>query len=102
MPKCRTHRGHSLLELCVALGIASLLAAASIPAFQGTVRASAVRSAAHEMFAAVQQTRNSSITENRPATLCLADLAGNCLSADTGRARAWISYLESPDGRQAL
>jgi Tfp pilus assembly protein FimT len=86
----------------MALGIVSLLATASIPAFQGTVRASAVRSAAHELFAAVQQTRSSSIAENRPAMLCLVDFAGNCLSASGSRAQAWRSYLDTPDGRQAL
>jgi type IV fimbrial biogenesis protein FimT len=102
MTKRRTLHGHTLLELCMALGIVSLLAAASIPAFQGTVRASAVRSAAHELYAAVQQTRNSSIAENRPAMLCLVDSAGNCLSASGSRAHAWSSYLDAPEGRQAL
>jgi len=92
-------RGVTLIELCAGLAVVAVLAGLAIPQFRADLRASAVRGAAFELLAGLQQARAASIVEGRTGVLCLADAAGNCLP-DGAQAQAWRAFLEV-NGRPA-
>jgi prepilin-type N-terminal cleavage/methylation domain-containing protein len=94
--------GFTLPELCVALALVGVLVSAAIPAFREAWRATAVRTAAFELLAAVQQTRSSAIAANLPAVFCLVDFAGNCLASGGDGARGWRVFVPGADSSQAL
>jgi type IV fimbrial biogenesis protein FimT len=89
----RNASGITLLELCFGLAIVAILAGLAAPGFKASLRAGAVRSAAFEVMAGIQQTRADSIVHSRTGVWCLADAADRCLSADAP-ADAWRSFLE--------
>jgi type IV fimbrial biogenesis protein FimT len=88
------NRGVTLLELCVALAVVAVLAGLAAPGFQGSLRASAVRTASYALMAGIQHTRASAIVEARPGVLCGSDAAGRCLSG-AAPAYAWRAFLEA-------
>jgi type IV fimbrial biogenesis protein FimT len=90
--KSRHVSGVTLLELLAGLAIVSVLAGMAAPGFLASLRAAAVRSAAYELMADLQQTRANSILESRPGVLCPSEGAG-CLGANVP-ARGWQSFLE--------
>lgn len=87
-------KGVTLLELCFGLALVAVLAGLAAPGFHASLRAGAIRTAAYELMAGVQQTRANSIVESRPGVLCASDPAGRCLPADAP-AYAWSSFLEA-------
>jgi type IV fimbrial biogenesis protein FimT len=96
----RAHGGVTLLELLFSLGLLALLAGLAAPGFRVSLRESAVRSAAFDLAAGLEQTRAHAILESRPALLCPADSSGNCLAS--GAAAGWRAFLEVGSARQAL
>lgn len=92
--------GVTLLELLFSLGLLALLAGLAAPGFRASLRESAVRSAAFELAAGLEQTRAHAILESRPALLCAADSSGNCLA--TGAAAGWRSFLQVGSAREEL
>ena len=56
-------RGVTLLELCAGLAVVAILAGLATPGFRASLRAAAVRTAAYDLMAGVQQTRASAIVE---------------------------------------
>jgi type II secretion system protein H len=84
--------GFTLLELLCGLAIVAVLAGMAAPGLVASVRAAAVRSAAYELMAGLQQARASSIMESRPGVLCPTHGAG-CLGPDVPSG-AWMSFLE--------
>jgi Tfp pilus assembly protein FimT len=88
----RHDTGISLLELLVGLAIVAVLTGMATPGFLASLRAAAVRTAAYELMAGLQQARADSILESRPGVLCPSDGA-DCLGANVP-ARAWMSFLE--------
>lgn len=84
--------GFTLVELLFATSLLALLAGLAVPGLRSSLRASAVRAAAFELAAGLQQTRATSILESRPALLCLTDSSGNCIG--TGPAAGWRTFLE--------
>jgi type II secretion system protein H len=88
----RHDSGFTLLELLVGLAIVAMLAGMAAPGFLASLRATAVRTAAYELMAGVQQARANSILESRPGVLCPSEGSG-CLGANVP-ARAWVSFLE--------
>ena len=93
-------RGVTLIELCVGLAVVATLTGLALPQFRADLRANAVRGAAFELLAGLQQARAASIVEGRTGVLCLGDAAGSCLP-DGAEASAWRAFLEV-DGRPAL
>ncbi len=94
-------RGVTLIELLFSLGLLALLAGLAAPGFRASLRAAAVRSATFELAVGVQQIRADSILESRPAVLCAADSAGNCLAAGSDGA-GWRAFLEDGPLRREL
>lgn len=84
--------GATLLELLAGLAIVGVLAGMAAPGFLASWRAAAVRSAAYDLMAGLQQTRANSILESRPGVLCPSNGSG-CLSANVP-AGEWQSFLE--------
>ena len=101
MASHHAHRGVTLLELLLCLGLLALLAGLAAPGFQASLRASAVRAATFEVAVGVQRTRADSILSARPGLLCPADSAGNCLAAGS-RASGWRAFLEDGPARVQL
>lgn len=95
------NRGFSLLELCVGLAVVALLAGASAPSFRDSLRAAAVRTAAHELMTALQQVRGTAIVESRPGVLCLADAAGVC-GLSEGPVAGWRAFIEIGAGDRTV
>jgi type IV fimbrial biogenesis protein FimT len=93
----RNHCGLTLLELCFGLAIVAVLAGLAAPGFQSSLRAGAVRSAAFEVMAGIQQTRADAIVHSRTGVWCLASAEDRCLSAGSP-AGAWSSFLEGEPG----
>ena len=89
-----SQRGITLLELCIGLALVAVLAGLAAPGFQASLRAGAIRTAAYELMAGVQQARADSIVESRAGVLCASDPAGRCLSADAP-SHAWSAFLEA-------
>lgn len=88
-----TDKGVTLIELCFGLALVAVLAGLAVPGFHAALRAAAIRTAAYELMAGVQQSRASSIVESRAGVLCASDPAGRCLPAHTA-AYAWRAFLE--------
>jgi type IV fimbrial biogenesis protein FimT len=89
----RNDSGVTLLELCFGLAIVAILAGLAAPGFQSSLRTAAVRSAAFEVMAGIQQTRADAIVHSRTGVWCLASAAYTCLSGSSP-AGAWRSFLE--------
>jgi type IV fimbrial biogenesis protein FimT len=89
----RKNRGLTLLELCIAMALAALLASLAVPTFRAAARNAAVRSAFFELAAGLQLTRASSIVQARRGVFCLSRSAGGGCLGD-GSANAWTAYLE--------
>lgn len=95
------HRGITLIELLFALALLALLAALSVPGFRTTMRNAAVRGAAFELLAGLQQTRAQAILESRTAELCPADMSGTCLPSSAA-ASAWRAYVQGGTPESAV
>ena len=91
--------GVTLVELCFALLVAAMLAGLAAPAFRSALRAAAVRSAAYELMADLQQARGSAILEGRSAVLCLAGTEG--CDGPPAPAGGWRAFIDSA-GRPRL
>src|SRR4051812_46764335 len=85
--------GHTLIELCLGVTLMAVIAGLAVPWFRASLRAAAVRSAAFELAAGLQQARATSILEARTAVFCLSDATGKCL-AGMDSSIAWAAYLE--------
>ena len=95
------NRGVTLIELCFALAVVAVLASLAAPGFRSALRESAVRSAAYDLMAGLQQTRGSSILEGRAGVLCLTDAAGFCRASPAGAWRAYLVPSAIPGGISA-
>jgi type IV fimbrial biogenesis protein FimT len=96
--------GFTLFELLVGLAIVAILAAMAAPGFLATMRATAVRAAAYDLMAGLQQARANAILESRAGVLCPSDGDDDdagCLGANVP-ARAWMSFLEVAGSRREL
>ena len=97
----RKNRGLTLLELCIAMALAALLATLAVPTFRAASRSAAIRSAFFELAAGLQLTRASSIVQARQAVLCLSASAGSSCLRD-GSSGAWTAFLEVDGVSQPL
>jgi type IV fimbrial biogenesis protein FimT len=95
--------GFTLFELLVGLAIVAILAGMAAPGFLASMRATAVRAAAYDLMAGLQQARANAILESRPGVLCLSHDAdsADCLGANVP-AGAWMSFLEVAGSRREL
>jgi len=89
-------RGVTLIELCFGMAIAAAIVGMAAPGFQSSLRATAVRTAAFDLLAGLQQTRGNTILESRTLDLCPSDSAGECLAA--GRPSPFWRGPPDPDG----
>jgi type IV fimbrial biogenesis protein FimT len=94
----RQCRGVTLFELLFGLAIVATLTGFALPSMRTALRAAAVRSAAFELLAGLQQTRASAIATGRAGVLCLTDGNGNCVP-EGGTSGAWRAFLVA-DGNQ--
>ena len=62
-------RGLTLLELLITLSILAILAAIGIPSFTAQIESSRTRTAADQLYQAIQLTRAKAVTVNRRATM---------------------------------
>ena len=94
-------RGVTLIELCFAVAIVGILTGLAVPSLRPVLRNAAMRSAALELLAGLQQARPGSIFQSRPGVLCLSDVEGHCV-AEGESAVAWAAFLEGRAGRTEL
>ena len=84
-------RGHTLVEVAIALAVVALLCGVAIPAGVALVHGAAVRAASGELVAALALARDRALAEARPAAVHLDARAGRVLvvvDGDTVRTAA--------------
>lgn len=84
-------RGFTMAELMVTLVIVALLAVAATPSMASLIRQQALKTAASDLFVAVQLTRTQAIARGRRVKLMPADEDGQDWSA------GWIVFVDSDD-----
>ena len=63
-PATSCHRGFTLMELLITLGLLVILSAAAVPSFQEYIRNQRVKSASQELFATLLYSRGEAIKRN--------------------------------------
>lgn len=92
-------RGFTLIELMIALVIASLLVGVAGPSFESAMTSSRVASAASELNAAVHLARNEAIRDNGRVVLCRSDDLSTC-TAGAGAWKGWMVFVDSDGSGQ--
>lgn len=77
-------RGHTLVEVAIALAMIALLCAVAIPAGIALVHGAAVRAATREVVAALTLARDRALAEARPAAVHLDAARGRALVVVAG------------------
>jgi type IV fimbrial biogenesis protein FimT len=85
-------RGLTLIELCACLAVVAILTGLAVPGLRTALRTAAIRAAAFEVLAGVEQARTGAIVQARPAAFCLSDLAGQCIVGNAP-ATAWSAFI---------
>jgi type IV fimbrial biogenesis protein FimT len=99
----RPAAGFSLWELACALGVASVVLAVSLPAFQDLVLDGRRAADVNALVAAVQFARSEAEKRGRPVVLCKSRDFQSCAGADAGFDTGWMVLLhEAGSGRPAL
>jgi type IV fimbrial biogenesis protein FimT len=84
-------RGFTLLELMTTLAIAGILLGITVPAFQGMMVSSRLRTTTNDFAAAVNIARSEAITRNRPVTFCRVVLAND--TACAAASDTWSNWV---------
>jgi type IV fimbrial biogenesis protein FimT len=99
----RPAAGFSLWELLCALGVASVVLAVGLPAFQDLVLDSRRAADVNAMVAAVQFARSEAEKRGRPVVLCKSRDLRSCAGPDAGFDAGWMVLLhEAGSGRPAV
>lgn len=93
-PPPRHCAGLSLAELVTVLGVACVLAAVAAPDLRALLRSQQLRSAAGELYGAVQLARSQAIARNVQVRVAPNDAAGRDWS------RGWTVFVDHDDDRR--
>ena len=81
--------GFTLIELVVALAVAALVLAIAVPMLSGTSARAQFRASAHEVAAALRETRSRAITSGRSAALII-DVEHGVYRGDASATPHWL------------
>lgn len=97
----RTQTGFTLVELMIAIAVATMLVAAALPAFDEIRQEQVLHGVQHEFLATLHHAKQAAITSNRRVSLCPSTDGANCLKTGTWH-RGWMVFVDrnadrSPD-----
>jgi type IV fimbrial biogenesis protein FimT len=95
---CRS--GLTLIELVIALAVASLLLSLAVPAFSSLMRQNRLVAATNELFTGIYLARTEAVKRGRRVTLCKSADQAAC-SATGGYDQGWIVF-EDPNNNAQL
>lgn len=87
----RRHRGYTLYELALTLGLVALLLAIGVPSFSGTIARQRQAIEINALFHAVHLARKTSIARRRAVTICPSADGLSCLDSRDWSA-GWILF----------
>jgi type IV fimbrial biogenesis protein FimT len=91
----RNQKGVTLIELMVALTVASILLGAAIPSFQQTIINSRLSTIANEFMSSINYIRSEAIKAGRSVTLCKSTDGSSCSTSNTVYwDSGWIAFLD--------
>lgn len=92
----RKEAGFTLIELIVAIAIASVLLGLAVPSFRGMIESAQRRQAATDFYSSLARARSEAIARNRSVSICVRDLTAtttpSCASNDNRWQNGWIVY----------
>lgn len=91
-PTARGDRGFSLVELMIAIVVASILAAMAVPSFRSTLQRHRLRTSADALQAAVQYARTEAVLRATYVSLCASADGATCSGASTYET-GWLVYV---------
>ena len=88
-------KGVTLIELMIALTVASILLGAAIPSFQKTIINSRLTTIANEFISSINYIRSEAIKAGRSVTLCKSTDGSSCSTSDTVYwDSGWIAWVD--------
>jgi len=95
-PSPKKARGFSLLELMVALAVASILAVVAAPSFRDMLRRNKVSAASNALLADLAYARSEAINRGNSVSMCPSSDQKTCASSSTAYESGWIIYTYVP------
>jgi type IV fimbrial biogenesis protein FimT len=91
----RNQKGVTLIELMVALTVASILLGAAIPSFRQTIINSRLSTIANEFISSINYIRSEAIKAGRSVTLCKSTDGSSCSTSNTVYwDSGWIAWVD--------
>jgi type IV fimbrial biogenesis protein FimT len=88
-------KGVTLIELMVALTVASILLGAAIPSFRQTIINSRLSTIANEFISSINYIRSEAIKAGRSVTICKSTDGSSCSTSNTVYwDSGWIAFLD--------
>ncbi|PWK92851.1 GspH/FimT family pseudopilin [Fulvimonas soli] len=95
-PSPKKARGFSLLELMVALAVASILAVVAAPSFRDMLRRNKVSATSNALLADLAYARSEAINRGNIVSICPSTDQKSCTSSSTAYESGWIIYTYVP------
>lgn len=92
----RRQGGFSLLELMIALAVASVLAIVAAPSFRDMLRRNKVSTASNAVLADIAYARSEAITRGSIVSLCPSSDGSSCVVDGTAYEGGWLVYTYTP------
>ncbi|HEV7716446.1 MAG TPA: GspH/FimT family pseudopilin [Steroidobacteraceae bacterium] len=89
------HRGFTVLELMVVVGIAAVLATLAVPSFGSLRRAAGLSAATNQLLWALHFARSAAVLNGQAVTLCLSADDATCVGSAAASARGWLVFYQS-------
>lgn len=89
------HKGFTLFELMMGIGVMAILAAIAVPSFQEFGRNSRVNVASGDLTTALNSARAEAIRRSMPVTVCPTINFSTCSAAVANWPRGWMSFTDA-------
>ncbi|MGQ9724283.1 MAG: GspH/FimT family pseudopilin [Tepidimonas sp.] len=90
--------GFTLIELMVTIAVLATIVSIGVPALQGFIASTRVRTVTHELYGALQTARLEAIRRNARVTVCKANTAQNNCDNTKNWHDGWIVFLDRTPG----
>lgn len=90
--------GFTLIELMVTVAILSIIVSMGVPALQGFIESSRLRSATHDLYSDLQLARLEAIRRNQRVTVCKANEALTQCNNTSAWHGGWLVFIDAQPG----
>lgn len=94
--KRQGQRGFSIVELMVALAVASILLVVAAPSFRDALRRNKVSAASNALLADIAYARSEAINRGNIVSICPSADQANCTANGTAYENGWLIYTYTP------